>query len=211
MKSSRLLQLVVAAGAVLPFTGCASIMSGRQANVAIDSYPSNAHVTVHDKQGRAVASVTTPAVVQLKRNDKYFLPAKYTATIEAPGYQTAEVPIQSTLNPWIAGNILAGGVIGLAVDNATGAAWKPKQDKICQSLLPLDPNLPANGNMQSPQLAATTPASPPAVPWAATSPVAAGQASAYPVTQTSQQETGAGAYTARNPVATGGASATRTY
>ena len=36
------------------------------------------------------------------------------------------MPINSTVNPWVLGNVVFGGVIGLAVDNATGAAWKPK-------------------------------------------------------------------------------------
>jgi hypothetical protein len=118
-------------------TGCASIISGRHANVAIETYPTNAHVTIADKQGRQVASVNTPAVVSLDRNGKWFLPARYTATIEAPGYQTTQVPIRSTINPWILGNVVVGGVPGLIVDNATGACWKPQQDIIHQDLAPV--------------------------------------------------------------------------
>src|SRR4051794_22310718 len=135
-------------------SGCASIISGRHANVAIDSYPTNAHVTVHDKDGRAVASITTPGVVSLERNRKYFLPAQYTATIEAPGYAPTEVPIQSKLNPWILGNIVVGGVPGLIVDNATGAAWQPKQSEIHSQLMPL------SGPMQGPMISAATPQAP---------------------------------------------------
>src|SRR6478735_5116625 len=100
-------------------TGCASIISGRNAEVAIDSYPSNAHVVIHDNNGRQVASVNTPGVVSLKRNRRYFLPARYTATFEAPGYAPTEVPIRSTINPWIIGNVAVGGAVGLIVDNAT--------------------------------------------------------------------------------------------
>lgn len=132
---NRLLAATVASLLLLP-TGCASIVSGRQANVAIDSYPSNAHVVIHDKTGHEVASVTTPGVVSLKRNSRWFMPAHYTATIEAPGYQTAEVPINSKLNPWILGNVVFGGVPGLVVDNATGACWKPEQEAIHQQLTP---------------------------------------------------------------------------
>ncbi len=117
--------------------GCASIISGRSAEVAIDSYPSNAHVVIHDNDGRQVASLNTPGVVSLKRNRHYFLPARYTATIEAPGYLPAEVPIRSTVNPWILGNIVIGGIPGLIVDNATGAAWQPSHAEIHRQLLPL--------------------------------------------------------------------------
>jgi hypothetical protein len=134
-RQNRLL-VAMAGSALLISTGCASIISGRQANVAIDSYPSNAHVIIHDKTGHEVASVNTPGVVSLKRSSRWFMPARYTATIEAPGYQTAEVPINSTLNPWILGNVVFGGVPGLVVDNATGACWKPEQDAIHQQLTP---------------------------------------------------------------------------
>jgi hypothetical protein len=128
-------------------TGCASIISGRKAEVAIDSYPTNARVTIRDNDGREVASVTTPGVVSLKRNRRYFLPARYTATIEAPGYAPSEVAIGSTVNPWIVGNIVVGGIPGLIVDNATGAAWEPRCSEIHSHLAPL--NGPDQGMMYS--------------------------------------------------------------
>ena len=124
--------------ALLSLTGCASIVSGRHAEVAIDSYPSNAHVEIHDKRGRRVSSFNTPGVASLKRQGRYFMPARYTATIAAPGYQSAQVPLGSTVNPWIIGNIVIGGIPGLIVDNATGAAWKPKRSEIHQQLSPLE-------------------------------------------------------------------------
>jgi uncharacterized protein YceK len=136
MKISVVSSVIVLASCLL-LTGCASIISGRSADVAIDSYPSNAHVIIHDNDGRQVASVNTPAVVSLKRNRRYFLPARYTATFEAPGYAPTEVPIRSTINPWILGNVAIGGGLGLIVDNATGAAWKPKQSEIHRQLMPL--------------------------------------------------------------------------
>ena len=118
--------------------GCASIVSGRHADVVIDSYPSNAHVVIRDGDGRAVTSLNTPGTVSLKRNRRFFLPAKYTAIIDSPGYETVQVPIRSTVNPWVLGNVVIGGVPGLIVDNATGAAWKPKQSEIHRELIPID-------------------------------------------------------------------------
>ncbi|HVT26450.1 MAG TPA: hypothetical protein VHE81_00385, partial [Lacipirellulaceae bacterium] len=91
--------------------------------------------------------LTTPGVVSLKRNRHYFLPARYTATFEAPGYAPTEVPIRSTVNPWIIGNIVIGGVPGLIVDNATGAAWQPRHSEIHSQLLPL--NGPTQNSMYS--------------------------------------------------------------
>jgi uncharacterized protein YceK len=132
-RKARLLATIL-----ITLSGCASIVSGRRADVAFDTYPANAHVTIHDRQGRAVSSLRTPGTASLKRQGKYFMPARYTATISAPGYQSAQVPIGSTLNPWILGNIAIGGVPGLVIDNATGAAWKPKRSEVHQQLLPLD-------------------------------------------------------------------------
>jgi hypothetical protein len=122
---------------VLFLAGCASIMSGRHAEVSIDSYPSNAHVVVRDRRGQQVASVNTPGKVTLKRKERIIFPARYTASIEAPGYQGAEVPIRSTVNPWVLGNVVLGGIPGLIVDNATGAAWKPRESTIYRQLTPI--------------------------------------------------------------------------
>jgi hypothetical protein len=137
-------------------TGCASIMSGRHAEVAINTNAPNARVVVRDKRGQHVASLHTPATVTLRRKDKLIFPARYTATIEAPGYQPASVPIRSTFNPWILGNVVIGGIPGLVVDNVTGAAWRPRDSEIYQELMPMygagptysGPPTPLNGNVQ---------------------------------------------------------------
>jgi hypothetical protein len=153
MKPRAVVTAFVALAACSLFTGCASIISGRHAEINIDSYPSNAHVVIHDNEGRQVAALETPGVVTLRRNRHWFLPAKYTATIEAPGYAPAEVPLRSTINPWIIGNIVIGGIPGLVVDNATGAAWKPKQSEIHTQLTPLGgPNqgMMYSANQQTP-------------------------------------------------------------
>jgi hypothetical protein len=146
---------------LLVSNGCASVISGRHANVQFDSYPSNAHVIVHDKRGRRVASINTPGVVSLRRSDRYFLPARYTATFASPGYQPVDVPIRSTVNPWILGNVVLGGLPGLIVDSATGATWKPQNEQVCQHLQPMYAATPA------PQFPAGAPALVPAMPPAA--------------------------------------------
>ena len=92
---------------------------------------------IHDKHGKQVLTTHTPASVELRRKDHFIWPAKYTATIEKPGYKPATVPINSTVNPWVIGNVVFGGPIGLVVDNATGAGWKPKVASIQQDLEPI--------------------------------------------------------------------------
>jgi hypothetical protein len=126
--------------------GCASIISGRTSQVKIDSHPRNAHVSIRDHEGSQVAQGTTPATVELKRGRTWLRPARYTATISKPGYQTVQAPIRSTLNPWVFGNILLGGPVGLAVDGTTGAGWRPNPNEIVQHLHPLgDYEMPVEG------------------------------------------------------------------
>jgi hypothetical protein len=141
--------LTVAVAHLLSLTGCASIISGRHADVAIDTYPPDAYVAIHDSRGRQVTSMNSPGIVSLKRQRRYFLPAYYTATVSAPGFQTAQVPIGSTLNPWILGNIAIGGIPGLVIDGATGAAWKPKRSEIHVGLTPDVPPAPSGVPMVS--------------------------------------------------------------
>jgi hypothetical protein len=126
-----------ATGAALATSGCASIISGRTATVQFDSNPSDAQVVIHDKHGKQVIATRTPASVELRRKDKFIWPARYTATIEKPGYKPATVPIGSTLNPWVVGNIVIGGPIGLIVDSATGAGWKPTVASVREELEPM--------------------------------------------------------------------------
>ncbi len=128
---------VIIVGAALVSGGCASIISGRTATVKIESRPSDADVVIRDKHGHEVLATHTPATVELRRKDGWVWPAKYTATIEKPGYQPTTVPIGSTLNPWVLGNVVIGGPLGLAVDTATGAGWKPKVASIQPDLEPI--------------------------------------------------------------------------
>ena len=153
MATSFLHRSIFVAVAFGSLAGCASIISGRRADIAFDTYPKNASVAIHNDRGQQVTSFNTPGIATLKRQRRFFLPAHYTATITAPGYQSAQVPIGSTLNPWILGNIVIGGIPGLVVDSATGAAWKPKHEEIHQQLMPLDgPGLvPVYSSVENPQ------------------------------------------------------------
>ena len=136
MNTLHFVRLVIGMAAIVS-SGCASIISGRHAAVAIDSNPSNAEVVIRDKHGNEVLTTHTPARVELKRKDRFIFPARYTATIQKPGYQSTTVPIRSTINPCILGNVVFGGPIGLVVDSATGAGWKPRVASVHKDLEPI--------------------------------------------------------------------------
>lgn len=157
MNVLALVRLGSMCGLALVASGCASIISGRHAEVTLDSNPPAAEVVIRDKHGKHVLTTQTPATVQLKRKDKFIWPAKYTAEFHKPGYQPKKVAINQRVNPWILGNVVFGGVIGLAVDNATGAAWQPKVASIDANLSPMGNGpqmamgqrpMPAQGMMQ---------------------------------------------------------------
>jgi hypothetical protein len=114
---------------------------------------------IRDRHGQEVANVNTPGKVTLRRNERFIFPARYTATIEAPGYHAATIPIRSTINPWILGNIIIGGIPGLVVDNATGAAWKPRDPEIYHELTPIyiAQQPAANAGVQPAQYGAESP------------------------------------------------------
>jgi hypothetical protein len=128
--------------ALIVCSGCASIVDGGRKKVQINSNPPGAMVTVTDSAGRMVASTNTPVTVRLPRYKDYFQGEKYTVKFDLPGYYPSEMQIRPALNPWYFGNIMFGGVIGLAVvDPMTGAMWTLSPRKVDWNLISKDQNL----------------------------------------------------------------------
>lgn len=135
--------------------GCATIVSGPKATVALHSEPPGAQVTVRNPEGTVVAQTTTPGEVSLKRSSKWAKPASYVARFEMPGYTPAETPIRTKFNPWTIGNIILGGPLGLAVDATTGAIYRPQHDEIAPVLawagVPTEPSQVRTASATDPQ------------------------------------------------------------
>lgn len=88
-------------------------MSGRMQSLPIQSEPTGATVTVNG------TTYTTPATVQLDRKASF-----YEIKVEMPGFEPQIVTLYKTVNGWVFGNIVLGGIIGIIVDVSTGAASK---------------------------------------------------------------------------------------
>ena len=99
---------------VLAVSGCASIVAGGPAHVSVTSNPAGAAVFLNDRQAGQ-----TPMVVELASN----LP-KAEISLELPGFETVRLTRNKQLNGWVWGNILIGGLLGVAIDYATGAAHR---------------------------------------------------------------------------------------
>ncbi len=107
--------------------GCATIVNGTTQRVQIDSTPGGATVVIDDSQ----QLVTTPAAVNLSRRDAHKL------VFHKPGYQDATENLTSGMSGWILGNVIAGGVVGIAIDASDGAGRKLSADNINVTLTPL--------------------------------------------------------------------------
>jgi hypothetical protein len=118
--------------------GCASVTRGTTENISIATTPSGAQA---DIAGLDIPTqCLTPCVVQAKRN------ADITVTISKEGYDTQIIPLTKEITgsggAGFAGNLLLGGVIGLGVDAATGAAEDHKPNPVIVTLQPVAPPAP---------------------------------------------------------------------
>lgn len=107
---------------LLPFLllcGCATIIHGSKQKIGISSSPTGAKVSI-DSTDFGV----TPMFAKLSRRKEHIV------RIEMKGYQIAEFTITKSTSPWILGNILIGGLIGLAVDAASGGIYELSPDQL---------------------------------------------------------------------------------
>ncbi|HLN75050.1 MAG: PEGA domain-containing protein [Methylococcaceae bacterium] len=117
MKSYLSFMLVVMF--VFMFSNCATIIHGSKQSVSISSNPTKALVTIDGKEeGR------TPVTLDLSRRDHH------TVQINLDGYMPYETKFTRKVDGWIAGNIVFGGLIGLAIDGISGGMYKLTPDQI---------------------------------------------------------------------------------
>jgi hypothetical protein len=115
-----------AAGLLLALTcGCATIFTGTHEDVAVDSSPANATVSVLDHDGDTVASGHTPHTFDLARNEE-----KYVVSVKLDGYQEAKVSLHREFNGWVLCNIACGGLLGGLIDFLDGAAWHMRPNEL---------------------------------------------------------------------------------
>jgi uncharacterized protein YceK len=108
---------------VLSLSGCATIMHGTHQDVGISSTPTGASVLI-DNQTEGV----TPVVVKLTRK------ANHVVNIQMAGYLPFEATLTHSVSGWVWGNVAFGGLIGLAVDAASGGIYKLTPEQVAGSL-----------------------------------------------------------------------------
>jgi hypothetical protein len=120
----RFRPVVLLSAVLLPaVAGCGTIMQGTSQQVSISSVPTGAAVTV-DTTPYGV----TPVTVSLSRKNHH------TIKIQLEGYQPYELTTSRSTSGWVWGNIVFGGLIGLAVDASTGGMYKLTPEQVQATL-----------------------------------------------------------------------------
>jgi len=115
----RIAVAILAVAACATLVACASIVNGTTQDIGISSQPGGATVTVN-----GVVLGQTPLIADLKRKNEHFV------TIELEGFEPYELTITKSASGWVFGNILFGGLIGLAVDAISGGLYKLSPESI---------------------------------------------------------------------------------
>ncbi|MEM8615802.1 MAG: hypothetical protein AAGF20_02600 [Pseudomonadota bacterium] len=119
----------VAVATTLAVSGCATIVNSGTQPVTVNSTPDGATVKIVNKAGDTVFEGTTPATAELQRGSGFFSSESYTVTV-SNATASEDVTMTGTFNNWTIGNIIFGGLIGLAVDASTGAMWMFEPDTV---------------------------------------------------------------------------------
>jgi hypothetical protein len=141
-------RVMLAAAMVL--AGCASVTRGTQNQVQITSDPPGAEAKT--SMGH---TCVTPCTLTFGRKDEF------SVVVSKPGYESQEVPVRTQLAnagaAGFAGNVLVGGVVGMAVDASTGATLEHCPNPVAVTLRrigrdgrPIGSALPANMHCQKP-------------------------------------------------------------
>lgn len=113
----------VVVASCLVLAGCATIMHGSGQDVGFSSTPTAAKVTVDNKP-----LGNTPVIAKLARKDNHVV------KMELEGFQPFEATLTRKTSGWVWGNVLFGGLIGLAVDAISGGLYNLTPEQVAGQL-----------------------------------------------------------------------------
>lgn len=130
------LRIFSALTVMVAVSGCGSITRGTTENVTITSSPSDASIST--SIGKYCPR--SPCTIEVNRR------TEFTAYAEKNGYKKGSIEIKTKVvgagAAGFAGNVLIGGVIGMGVDAATGAALDHYPNPAHIELVPLGKRAP---------------------------------------------------------------------
>ena len=111
------------------FVSCATVTRGIHDKLYVESQPPGASVLLSSGE----KGVTPTKFVKSRRDS-------FTVTVSKPGYNAKTVKVESKASPTggaaMAGNALAGGIIGIAIDSGTGAVFSLYPNPVSVQLVP---------------------------------------------------------------------------
>ncbi|KQQ01029.1 translation initiation factor 2 [Methylobacterium sp. Leaf122] len=123
-------QSLAAALVAVGLAACGSVTRGTSELIAFTSEPPGAAVATATSR----YCTTTPCSLDVPRSEEFDV------TFTKPGFQPQTVPVRTKLAgagaAGFAGNVLAGGVIGMGVDAYTGAAMDHTPNPVAVTLVP---------------------------------------------------------------------------
>lgn len=106
-------------------SGCGTIIhGGGTQKVGITSSPAADVIINNVTYGR------TPVFAKLDRDEGHII------IFKENGYQQAQATLSSSVSGWVWGNILFGGIIGLAVDAISGGMYNLEPENVSLTLTP---------------------------------------------------------------------------
>ncbi|KQP39645.1 translation initiation factor 2 [Methylobacterium sp. Leaf106] len=115
---------------VLGLGACGSITRGTSEKMAFQTEPAGAMMT----STKGYACPATPCSLDVDRSDEFDV------TFAKPGFRPETIPVRTkvvgTGAAGMAGNVIAGGIIGIGVDAATGAAFDHFPNPVVATLVP---------------------------------------------------------------------------
>ena len=116
---------------VIGLSGCATIVSEKRYPVTIANAQAPTYFSIQNRKNETIHQGVTPQQLTLDAKAFPFWPAKYNVVFAGNDATTQTVPLKAKLDPWVAGNIILGGVAGTVVDGATGAMFKLHPATVC--------------------------------------------------------------------------------
>jgi hypothetical protein len=133
MRYRSILIAVVFVSIAILTAGCASVVQGTSQSINVATEPPGATCTLH-RNGQVISSVSpTPADVRVEKS-AYDIDV----VCQKEGFQDGKAQLKADAEAMTLGNILIGGIIGVAVDAASGAINKYAPN-VTVSLLPREP------------------------------------------------------------------------
>ena len=144
MKSVSSSTMIKLGLAFLPFlfVSCATITRGVHEKLYVESQPAGANVLLSTGE----KGVTPTKFVKSRRDG-------FSVTVSKPGYKARTVKVESKASPTggaaMAGNAVAGGLIGIAVDSGSGALFSLYPNPVSVRLVPSPGSAPKKRAIKS--------------------------------------------------------------